>query len=484
MRRTNKMRFAAFLLAAAVLCTACGGGDARAATMRLSRTAGTVDVVNEEGKNVSLQENLGLFSGYQVGTQNGSFAWIDLDQVKLAKMDEDSEVEIRKEGKELEILLQSGGLFFNVTEPLSDDETMEIRTSTMVVGIRGTCGWVEIGPDYVRAGLLEGEVECSAVENDAAGSVYIQAGMMATLRDGVPEFQVEMLTAEDIPDFIWGESDELLEAVLAEAEAAAAQGSGTEGTDGGGEEVYFDPEEGIELPEVPDDGIERTVVEAKDAAELSALLNGGNLSDTEIHLGSGTYEIDYAPLYGYENLSIIGAGDTRLVADGPEEEILGVTECDNLLLYGLVLGHDVPEDVACSAGVLGISNSQNVRLVGCDIFGCGLTGISGYGGSVTAQSTVIRDCSASAVDWMGGGTVRFEDCVFSGNDGSSLFNVWIFGDNEADAAEFTLENCIFQSNGSYEKCYFSDGEDSVTWNESGSLESGNSWQMNQDNTIY
>lgn len=476
MKTKNQMRFSALLLAAALLCTACGGGTAKATTMHLSRTAGTVGVLNEQGKDVSLQENLSLYSGYQVGTQSGSFAWIDLDQVKLAKMDEDSEVEISKDGRDLEILLQSGGLFFNVTEPLEEDETMEIRTSTMVVGIRGTCGWVEIGPDFARVGLLEGEVECRAVQAAEADSVFIQAGMMATLPNGADVFQIDMLTAEDIPDFIWGESDELLETVLADAEASGAQTPGSEEGDGGEEEVYFDPEEGLELPEIPQDGIERTVVEANDAAELSALFSGGNLSNTEIHLNDGTYNMDYFSLHGYENLSIIGTGKTRLVVDSSEEEILVATECDNLLVYGLVMGHDVPKDVACSAGVFIIYSSENVRLVGCDIFGCGLVGISGYGSDMTVRNTVIRDCSLSGVEWRGGGNVRFENCAFSGNTGRTLFDIANSGSSEPVTTEFTLENCIFQSNGNSEKCDFSDGEDSVTWNENGSLESGNEWQ--------
>ena len=165
------------------------------------------------------------------------------------------------------------------------------------------------------------------------------------------------------------------------------------------------------------------------------------------------------------------------MVDSGEEEILMATECDNLLVYGLVMGHDIPKEVACSAGVFIISRSENVRLAGCDIYGCGLVGISGYGGNLTVQNTVIRDCSSCGVEWMGGGNVRFENCAFSGNGGEALFNIWNSGAAEPVTTEFTLENCIFQSNNCFEKCYFSEEDDSITWNESGSLESGNRWQQ-------
>ena len=93
-------------------------------------------------------------------SSSASFAWINLDDVKLAKLDEKSEIAIQKEDKRLELEVKSGSLFFNVTQPLEDDETMNIRTSSMVVGIRGTCGWVEV-PDasHMNVYLLEGKVE-------------------------------------------------------------------------------------------------------------------------------------------------------------------------------------------------------------------------------------------------------------------------------------------------------------------------------------
>ena len=190
--KITSKRLTALVLSLALLLTSCGNGTS-AATMYLRKTEGTVGVSDGEGKELTPKDNLGLYSGYQVGTQAESYAWIDLDQVKLAKLDQDSEVEINKEGKKLEIDVKSGSLFFNVTEPLTDDETMNIATATMMVGIRGTCGWVTDN----TAALLEGTVSVTAGGQEAT----INAGEMAVLTES-GEITVSALTAEDIPSFV------------------------------------------------------------------------------------------------------------------------------------------------------------------------------------------------------------------------------------------------------------------------------------------
>lgn len=184
------------VLALCLGLTSCGGGETKAATMHLRKTEGTVAVSDGEGKGVETQDNLGLYSGYGVDTRSESFAWIDLDDVKLTKMDQDSEIAITKEDKKLEIEVKSGSLFFNVTEPLADDESMNIRTSTMVAGIRGTCGWVT----QDTAALLEGTVEVTAGEQ----SVTVSAGEMAFFaEDG--KLDVRPLYEEDVPAFVAAE---------------------------------------------------------------------------------------------------------------------------------------------------------------------------------------------------------------------------------------------------------------------------------------
>ena len=176
-----------------------GAGSASAASMFLRKTEGTVAVADAEGADVAPEENLGLYSGYTIGTEEESYAWIDLDKVKLAKLSQNSMAEIVKDGKNLAIDVTSGSLFFNVTEPLADDETMEISTSSLMVGIRGTCGWVT----QKTVSLLEGTVTVTAGDE----IVTITAGEQARLTDD-GTLETSELTFGSIPTFV---SRELLD---------------------------------------------------------------------------------------------------------------------------------------------------------------------------------------------------------------------------------------------------------------------------------
>ncbi len=157
--------------------------SATAATMQLMKTEGTVDVSNSRGRSISMMERMRLYNGYQVETQEASYAWINLDDAKLIKLDAVSKAGLRKSGRNLEILLHSGNLLFNVTEPLEDDESMNIRTSTMVVGVRGTCGWVKAIDQWTTVlYILEGSVTCS-VTDPVTGEVkteVVTGGQRAT----------------------------------------------------------------------------------------------------------------------------------------------------------------------------------------------------------------------------------------------------------------------------------------------------------------
>ena len=201
------------VLALIVLAVAVGlfMNRGKATSMHLVRTEGSVLVRDGAGQALTIRDNLSLYDGHAVGTEDQSYAWIDLDKVKLTKLDENSDVTVHKDGKKLELVVNAGSLFFNVTEPLQDDESMEIRSSNLFVGIRGTCGWVQLMQENcMRLYLLKGEVHC-AVRDDAGNELVSQTvtpGQMAELVYDGENSSITVTEFSAIPDFVRTELDQ------------------------------------------------------------------------------------------------------------------------------------------------------------------------------------------------------------------------------------------------------------------------------------
>ena len=154
----------AILLTAALPAMGAETVSDAASTIQLMKTEGSVSVTNGSGRALSVFEDMRLYNGYHAKTAEKSYAWASLDSSKLIKLDAVSEAEVRKAGKKLEVLLNSGNLYFNVSEPLEKEESLNIRTSTIIVGIRGTCGWVKMLDAWrAQVYLLEGQDRKSVV---------------------------------------------------------------------------------------------------------------------------------------------------------------------------------------------------------------------------------------------------------------------------------------------------------------------------------
>ena len=74
-KRISCVSLVVLLLLISVLGTACGN-QGQATTMKLARMDGSVGVWNEKLKELEPVENMGLYSGYQMDTEEESFAWI------------------------------------------------------------------------------------------------------------------------------------------------------------------------------------------------------------------------------------------------------------------------------------------------------------------------------------------------------------------------------------------------------------------------
>lgn len=206
-----------------------------------------------------------------------------------------------------------------------------------------------------------------------------------------------------------------------------------------------------------------------------------DLSNSVIYLDSGDYEVFDIYLGECNNLSIVGTGDTHIYSTSGNETIFYAYNCSNLLLCGLVMGHEIPTEDECSSGVVALSGCRNVQILGCDIYGCGLVGIDTYDVEMTAQYTTIRDCSAQAAS-VSGSTLQFANCTFSGNSYLYSNNVLFYID---ESSHVTLNDCALRENKSSAKY------GSLVWNEessayntvvyentfeeNGTYEDGNGW---------
>ena len=178
--------------------------SAQASEMKLERYEGTIEV-NDTGKKIAAVAGMNLFDGYGIETLKESYGWVDLDRVKLLKLDESSKVTINKNDRKLKISLQSGDLFFCVQEPLSEEEELKFETENMSLSIRGTTGVIKTRKNRSEVLLIEGEAlitskdgqevslssqEKAVIVTDAQGKISITVDPIA-LGGDVPDHAIE-----------------------------------------------------------------------------------------------------------------------------------------------------------------------------------------------------------------------------------------------------------------------------------------------------
>lgn len=302
------LKFFCVYTVAVLFCASCGKSDNKATTMYLVKTDGDVSVEDADGKSVALIDNLGLYSGYGLGTQADSFAWIDLDATKLAKMDEESNVGITKAGRELEIFVNSGSLFFNVTEPLADDESMDIHTSTMTCGIRGTCGWVMADGGTSSLTLLDGTVECIILVDGQEETVTVNAkeSLIVEEDDGNVTYEMVPLIFDAVPEFV---QEEVVNELFAMEEnsdnngQSGESGTQTEDDDAPQEEQTSEDDDASQKEQAPEaetgEAAPGEEIGFFDATGLYVLENNRNTDEVTLSLEAYTDDINGGPLRIY-----------------------------------------------------------------------------------------------------------------------------------------------------------------------------------------
>ncbi len=177
-----------------------------ASQIRMAKMEGDVEVVDSVGKELVTTENMRLFTGNHVKTKEKSYAFFNLDDAKAVKLDAASDAEIRESGKKMEILLKNGGLMLDVKEPVATNARVNVRTSSMVMGIRGTDVYAKkVSEGEYVFGCLEGSsnVTLGDLVNNEVYNFVINSGEKIVVEDGdVSGATTEPLTVEELPGFV------------------------------------------------------------------------------------------------------------------------------------------------------------------------------------------------------------------------------------------------------------------------------------------
>ena len=182
-----------------------------ATTMRLLRVEGTVTLEDAAGAQREIVNSMRFDSGDAISTGAASLASIQLDDHKIVTLEENSRAEFTKARNMLELNLTSGGLFFDVNQPLAEDESFDIRTATMTVGIRGTSGYISVDSEGIATLILtSGHVHITGVnpttgetkQLDVNPGYQVRVFLFNNRTVGSVDFVLEEITEDMLNQFI------------------------------------------------------------------------------------------------------------------------------------------------------------------------------------------------------------------------------------------------------------------------------------------
>ena len=193
----------AFIILVAVLFACIFIASRRnASTMRLLRFDGQVTLTNASGKQLEPVADRRLTNGNILNTETESQAWVLLDEDRVITLMEESTASFIQRGKHLTLNLESGRIFFDIDRALEDNESLDIQTSTMIIGVRGTSGYVdsdENGNSVIY--LTTGRVDVTGLDDNGEefGSDNIKPAQKLTVDKDDESITIEDVTEYDLP---------------------------------------------------------------------------------------------------------------------------------------------------------------------------------------------------------------------------------------------------------------------------------------------
>lgn len=122
---------------------------------------------------------------------------------------------------------------------------------------------------------------------------------------------------------------------------------------------------------------------------------------------------------GKFNLILRGSTGSEIITSSKWSDVLSITESENITLENLTLRHDIPVDDYCSGMVINLFQVKDIKVLNCDVNGCGWLGIYGYRlDGLTVKDSYFHDNFEFAMAFDGEGkNILIENCRIDQNGG-------------------------------------------------------------------
>lgn len=140
--------------------------------------------VKKGSKILPAKAGIRVFDGSVITTSKDSSLLLELDDSKYIKADENTKLKVSKSKKTNTISVVSGTVFFDVAKPLTSEETMSIRTTSLTMGIKGTSGAVNSSTTQKDDGTHDKNIDTFQLYE---GTVVVEngiSGQSETLKTG------------------------------------------------------------------------------------------------------------------------------------------------------------------------------------------------------------------------------------------------------------------------------------------------------------
>ena len=161
----------------------------------------------------------------------------------------------------------------------------------------------------------------------------------------------------------------------------------------------------------------------------------------EIKYAKSVFDGKELVLRNIKNMSIVGDGDgmSKIVTDPRYANLFRLENCSNITFANVSIGHT--DKGECEGGVLYLEGCSNIKINMCDLYGCGIEGITAYNThALKLYYSTIRDCACSAVQLVACSGFHFLEDKIYGNGSYGCFRI------EQDCKDVVFEKCEIRDN--------------------------------------